>query len=141
MLIAWPWHDAMAVDACAEGALAPVRIADGDTLQLSWLGKVNGRMAGDIGAAFEAHRRRTTAVELALQFVRGGTEDMSAAIGVLKQIKATHKLTTVVEPGATCASACIPIFLASDHRRAAMSSLWYFHRSWLHKLTAASMPC
>lgn len=135
MLLVWPLHEAMAVDACAEGALGPVKIVDGDTLVLRWLGTVNGRMAGDINAAFEAQRKRATAVEVVLQSCGGGTDDMSAAIGVLQQIKATHKLTTVVERGATCASACIPIFLASDRRRAALSSLWFFHRSWRHELT------
>jgi hypothetical protein len=134
VLLGWPLQEAMAADACAEGQLGPVRIVDGDTLLLSWLGTVNGRMAAEIDAAFEAHRKGTTSVELALQSCGGGTDDMSAAINVLQQIKATHQLTTVVERGATCASACIPIFLASDRRRAAMSSLWFFHRSWRHQL-------
>jgi hypothetical protein len=40
------------------------------------------------------------------------------------------KLTTVVAPGSTCASACVAVFLAAAQRRAAMSSLWYFHMTW-----------
>jgi ATP-dependent protease ClpP protease subunit len=134
-LVAWPLHRAAAIDHCAEGALQPVKIANGDRLLLSWIGTVNGSMAGAIDAAFNAHNKRTTSVELSLQSCGGGTDDMAAVIGVLRHIKATHRLTTVVQRGATCASACIPIFLASDRRRAAMSSLWLFHRSWRHRLT------
>lgn len=136
-LLAWPWNQALAVDACADGALSPARIGPERTLQLSWIGKVNGRMAGDIEQAFEGQRRRVAAVELALQSCGGGTDDMSATINVLRHIQETHPLTTVVLRGATCASACVPIFLAAERRRAAMSSLWYFHRSWRHQLSGS----
>jgi hypothetical protein len=134
-LLALPFHRARAADPCADGDLKPVTIADGDTLQLKWIGTVTGKMARKIDTAFETNKRRVKAVELSIQSCGGRTDYMADTIAVLRQIKTTHALSTVVEPGATCASACIPIFLASDRRRAAMSSLWFFHRSWRYQLS------
>ncbi len=133
-LLLCPWQQAMAVDPCAEGKLRPSAIVDGEMLRLKWSGTVNERMGPAIAAEFEAHRHRAKSVELSLQSCGGRIDYMAAVIGVLHHIKATHKLMTVVERGATCASACIPIFLASDRRTAALSSLWFFHRSWRHQL-------
>ena len=134
VMLAWPWQPAVAADPCAEGELSSSTILDGDKLRLSWTGTVTAGMAPTIAAEFDTHRRRANSVELSLQSCGGRTDYMAEVIGVLRHIKTTHKLTTVVERGATCASACIPIFLASDRRTAALSSLWFFHRSWRHQL-------
>lgn len=134
-LLALPFRGAEAADPCSAGELRPARIVDGDTLALSWVGKVSDKMASKIDAAFETNKRRAKSVQLSLQSCGGRTDYMASTIGVLRNIARTHKLATVVEPGATCASACIPIFLASDKRRAAMSSLWFFHRSWRYQLS------
>jgi hypothetical protein len=134
VVLAWPWQPALAADPCAAGELSSSSIVDGDKLLLKWSGTVNASMAKTVAAEFDAHRRRAKSVELSLQSCGGRTDYMAEVIGVLRHIKTTHKLTTVVERGATCASACIPIFLASDRRTAALSSLWFFHRSWRHQL-------
>jgi hypothetical protein len=133
-LLVCPWQQAMAADPCAEGKLRPATIVDGNKLLLKWSGTVNEGMGPAIAAAFDAYKLRTKTVELSLQSCGGRTDYMAAVIGVLHHIKNTHKLTTVVERGAMCASACIPIFLASDRRTAALSSVWFFHRSWRHQL-------
>ena len=125
----------MAADPCARGTLLPVKFGQDDKLLLSWVGTVNEKMAAKIDAAFEANKRRARSVELSLQSCGGRTDYMADTIGILTNLKKTFTLTTVVEPGSTCASACIPIFLASDRRRAAMSSLWFFHRSWRYHLS------
>ncbi len=135
VLLASPWQAAVAADDCADGKLRPATIADGDKLVLRWIGKVNKKMASSIDDAFEKNKRRVKSVELSLQSCGGRIDYMAATIAVLHNIKQTHKLTTVVDQGATCASACIPIFLASDHRRAAMASVWFFHRSWRKELS------
>ena len=134
LLLAWPLAGAMAADPCATGTLRPVKFSKDDKLLLSWVGTVNEKMAAKIDAAYEAHKGRAKSVELSLHSCGGRTDYMAETIGVLTNIKKTITLTTVVEPGSTCASACIPVFLASDRRRAAMSSLWFFHRSWRYQL-------
>lgn len=139
VLFAWamtsPWQVAVAADACAEGRLRPAMLVDGDKLVMSWVGTVTEKMASSIAAAFEADKRRTKSIELSLSSCGGRTDYMAATVGVLTHIKMTHQLTTVVERGATCASACIPIFLSSGRRVAALSSLWFFHRSWRYQMT------
>jgi hypothetical protein len=128
---------AAAADPCAQGKLEPVRVAGGDKLLLRWTGTVDEAMATAIADAFDTYKRRTTSVELRLNSCGGRTDYMAATIGVLGHIKLSHQLTTVVDRGATCASACIPIFLASDRRRAALSSLWLFHRTWQYQQTGS----
>lgn len=134
LCLSWPWHCAVAADNCAEGKLRPSKV-QGETLQLRWIGKVNKSMAKAIDDAFEAQRRRVKHVELSLQSCGGRVDYMTSTIAVLHHIKETHRLVTVVDQGATCASACIPIFLAADQRRAALSSLWFFHRTWRSQLS------
>ncbi|MBC7831137.1 MAG: hypothetical protein H7Y62_03865, partial [Hyphomicrobium sp.] len=113
VLLLGPCQQAMAADPCAEGKLRPATIVDGNKLLLKWNGTVTEGMAPAIAGEFEAHKLRTKSVELSLQSCGGRTDYMAAVIGVLHHIKSSHKLTTVVERGAMCASACIPIFLAS----------------------------
>ncbi len=135
VLLASPWQSAVAADDCADGKLRPVTIAGGDRLVLRWVGKVDKKMASALDDAFERNKLHIKSVELSLHSCGGRVDYMAAVIGVLRHIKETHKLTTVVDQGAMCASACIPIFLASDNRRAALASLWFFHRSWRSELS------
>lgn len=135
ILASCPWQQAVAADPCAEGELSPATIVDGDKLLLKWSGTVSEKMAPTIAAKFDTYKHRVKSVELSLHSCGGRTDYMDATIGVLRRVKASHQLTTLVERGATCASACIPIFLASDRRVAALSSLWLFHRSWRYQMT------
>jgi hypothetical protein len=135
VLIAWPCEMAMAADPCAKGELSPATIVDGDKLLLKWSGIVSEDMAPAIAAAFEANKDRVKSVELSLHSCGGRVDYMASTIRVLRHVKTSHQLTAVVDRGATCASACIPIFLASDRRLAALSSLWFFHRSWRNQMT------
>jgi ATP-dependent protease ClpP protease subunit len=135
MLLAWPCQRAVAADPCARGELQPPTIVDGGKLRLTWSGTVTSKTARMIADEFDAYKHLTKSVELSMNSCGGRTDYMAATVGVLAHIKMTHQLTTVVERGATCASACIPIFLSSDRRLAALSSLWFFHRSWRYQMT------
>ncbi len=135
VLLASPLQSAAAGDDCADGKLRPVTVVDNDKLILRWTGKVNKKMAQLIDDAFEKYEKRVTSVELSLHSCGGRVDYMAQVVGVLHHIKEKHKLTTVVDQGDTCASACIPIFLASNNRRAALSSVWFFHRSWRNELS------
>jgi hypothetical protein len=48
-------------------------------------------------------------------------------IEVLRQIKKTHELQTVVGHGQTCGSMCVFIYLQGQKRVGALSSTWLFH--------------
>jgi hypothetical protein len=135
LAFACPWQSAAAADNCAAGTLQRTTIEAGDVLQLRWVGTVAKDMPRAILDAFTAHRPHIKSVALSLNSCGGRVDYMAEVIAVLRHIGKTHQLVTAVEPGSLCASACIPIFLASNHRRAAMSSLWFFHRSWRRELT------
>jgi len=130
VMLALPMRAALAADICGPGHMRSAITDGGQKLVLHWTGRVDGGMAGALSNAFEIHGREVSAVELSLRSCGGRIDEMAAALAVLNPIKRTHRLLTVVDQGATCASACIPIFLAGETRRAAMSSLWFFHRSW-----------
>lgn len=128
--LALPMRAASAADICGPGRMHASVADGGKKLVLNWTGRIDGEMARTLSRAFEVHGREVTAVELSLSSCGGRIDEMATALGELDRIKRTHRLVTVVDQGATCASACIPIFLAGETRRAAMSSLWFFHRSW-----------
>ena len=48
-------------------------------------------------------------------------------IEVLRQIKATHELETVVAQGDVCASMCVFIYVQGQKRFGALTSSWLFH--------------
>jgi hypothetical protein len=116
---------ARAADPCAEGELQASR--NGDALYLRWTGTVRFEMDRLIASEFDQAKNRIKGVVLSLSSCGGTTATMQRTIAVMKRIKSTHRLTTVVWRGATCASACINIFLEGSRRVAALSSLWLFH--------------
>ncbi|HET6320661.1 MAG TPA: hypothetical protein VFF87_01290 [Hyphomicrobium sp.] len=133
--LALPVRAAFAADICGAGHMRSSLADGGQKLVLNWTGRIDGGMARALSHAFEIHGREVTAVALSLSSCGGSIDEMIAALGELDRIKRTHRLVTVVDQGATCASACIPMFLAGEVRRAAMSSLWFFHRSWRESVT------
>lgn len=133
--LALPVRAASAADICGTGHMRSTVTDGGQRLVLDWTGRIDGGMARALSQGFEIHGREVTAVELSLSSCGGRIDEMTAALGVLDRIKRTHRLVTAVDQGATCASACIPVFLAGETRRAALSSLWFFHRSWRESAT------
>ena len=128
--LALPVRVASAADICAPGHMRSNLADGGQKLVLNWTGRIDSEMARALSHAFEIHGREVTAIELSLSSCGGRIDEMTVALGELDRIKRSHRLVTIVDQGATCASACIPMFLAGEVRRAAMSSLWFFHRSW-----------
>ncbi len=85
-------------------------------------------MAADIADEFDGTSAWPERSPSALTSCGGGTASyMDAAINVLGFIKVTHPLTTLVDRGALCSSACVPIFLVGNRRVGALASLWFFH--------------
>ena len=57
----------------------------------------------------------------------GSVAEGERVIDVLRQIKATHQLETVVAPGDVCASMCVFIYVQGQKRLGALTSSWLFH--------------
>ena len=119
---------ARAQDPCAEGELISAQVSD-KQLRLTWIGTVRDGMAKRIIETFEPLKDRVGAVTLRLHSCGGDSDAMRRTIEVLRGIRQTHHLSTVVQLGGTCSSACIPIFLQGERRYAALTSVWAFHQS------------
>ena len=126
-LVTLPFVSSLAVagDPCGAGLFkAAVR---GKTLELRWDGKIDVTMAEVISHTFFAHRSKATSVRLSLNSCGGWVPYMERTIHVLETLKGTHELTTIVDRGDKCGSACVPVFLAGTRRLGAFASLWFFH--------------
>lgn len=77
----------------------------------------------EFGKAAGAVRR----VALSLDSEGGYLPQMERAVAVLKKIRKTHLLDTVVSHGKRCWSACVPVFLTGKNRYGALTSTWLFH--------------
>ena len=64
-------------------------------------------MAEAIDSAYQDAKHRIDAVQLFLHSCGGDSRSTAATVGVLQRMQENAKLTTVVAPGSTCASACV----------------------------------
>lgn len=117
---------AHAEDACASGLLEESAVKDG-ILYMKWIGTVRYEMDKQIARKFDKVKDKTVAVILVLSSCGGGADAKAKTVDVLKRIKRTHILFTMVGRGSMCASACVEIFLQGKKRHAALTSSWAFH--------------
>ena len=99
---------------------------DGD-LYITWRGRVQSGMASFIRKAFAKMGERTRHVYFEIHSGGGKVREGKNVIKVLRMIKKSHRLTTVVGRGGMCASMCVPIYLQGDKRVGARASVWMFH--------------
>lgn len=98
-----------------------------DAIVMFWEGGVARPMADQIRAAFQENRERARRVVFRISSGGGSVAEGERVIEVLREIRRTHRLETVVERGHRCGSMCVFIYLQGEHRVAALSSLWLFH--------------
>ena len=97
------------------------------TIVLQWTGPIAAPMAQQIQSAFEQRKDQSARVVLTLASGGGSVAEGEKVIRVLRQIRKTHRLQTVVGHGRSCGSMCVFIYLQGEKRTAALSSLWLFH--------------
>lgn len=100
-----------------------------DALVLHWTGKIAAPMARQIESAFEQRKGQATRVVLTLASGGGSVSEGERVISVLRKIKQTHRLQTVVNHGQMCGSMCVFIYVQGDRRTAALTSTWLFHET------------
>ena len=98
-----------------------------NTVTMIWRGKVAAPMAAQIREAFERHRSQATRIVLTIDSGGGSVAEGERTIEVLRRIRETHHLTTVVAHGQKCGSMCVFIYLQGQERVGAMTSAWLFH--------------
>lgn len=133
-------------DAPAPGRLIvePSEANDG-AITLRWNGRVASPMAAQIRNAFQSQKARSNRVVLKIHSGGGSVAEGEQVIEVLREIRKTHALETVVEQGQMCGSMCVFIYLQGQRRVAALSSLWLFHEVSHHdpntyKITRLDRP-
>ena len=101
--------------------------ADERTVILRWRGAIEPPMRARIEDAFKEHRHQAATFVLSLSSPGGSVSHGAAVVRVLRDIRRTHRLETVLEGANTCASMCVPIYLQGEVRRATGRSRWMFH--------------
>jgi len=97
------------------------------TLLLTWSGPIMAPMANQIRDAFESRKGQATRFVLRIASYGGSVAEGERTIEVLRQIKSTHQLETVVAQGDVCASMCVFIYVQGQKRFGAHTSSWLFH--------------
>jgi ATP-dependent protease ClpP protease subunit len=109
------------------GELRVIPFGSNDSVVMTWRGRVGAPMAQQVRHAFEAYKRHSKRIVLKLDSGGGSVKEGERVIGVLRQIKKTHELQTVVSRGKRCGSMCVFIYAQGQRRVGALSSLWLFH--------------
>lgn len=99
----------------------------GGAVVFAWRDPVEAPMAHRFRAAFEAWKDRTDRIIIDLRSPGGALIEGRAVMEEIERMKATHRVVTRVGPAATCASMCVPIYLAGEERIAAATSRFMFH--------------
>ena len=84
-------------------------------------------MANQIRDAFESRKGQATRFVLRIASYGGSVAEGERVIEVLRQIKSTHQLETIVAQGDVCASMCVFIYVQGQKRFGALTSSWLFH--------------
>jgi uncharacterized protein (UPF0335 family) len=120
---------AHAGDPCGDGKLMASTKLRSETLYLEWIGRIRNQMAEKIETEFKKVKGQTKDVVLNLSSCGGDVRELERVAAVLRRIKETHRLATMVDRGAICGSACVPVFLQGQRRWAAFTSSWFFHET------------
>lgn len=107
------------LDVTAEG--------DGSTVQLYWRGKIDAPMASRIRDAYDQHRDTAQRFILSLSSPGGSLQHGREVVDLLRHIRRTHRLDTVVDSNRRCASMCVPVYLQGDRRIASEGARFMFH--------------
>ena len=94
---------------------------------MTWHGPIMAPMANQIRDAFESRKGQATRFVLRIASHGGSVAEGERVIEVLRQIKSTHELETVVAQGDVCASMCVFIYVQGQKRFGALTSSWLFH--------------
>jgi hypothetical protein len=101
--------------------------AQNSALQMSWHGPIAAPMANRIRDAFEERKGQSSRLVLIISSGGGSVAEGERVIEMLRQIKSTHELETVVAQGDVCASMCVFIYVQGQKRFGALTSSWLFH--------------
>ena len=118
---------ASAAEARSVGTLSVKPTTLDGAIHMVWTGPVGAPMAKQISDAFEENKGKAKRVVFEIASGGGSVAEGERVIQVLRNIRKTHTLDTVVETARMCGSMCVFIYLQGERRFAGLSSLWLFH--------------
>lgn len=101
--------------------------ANKQTTILVWTGPIFRPMAKQFERAIEENKSRSTRFLLQLNSPGGSVSEAEKVIALLRNLKETHRVDTLVRAGWTCGSMCPFIYAQGENRYAAPASMWLFH--------------
>lgn len=104
-----------------------------DAVILDWRGAIEAPMASRISEAFDRHRNDARRFVLSLSSPGGSLEHGGEMVRLLRRMRETHDVDTVVEARRICASMCVPVYLQGKRRTAAASARFMFHDVSFHE--------
>lgn len=100
---------------------------EGDAIVFQWSSAVEAPMAFRFREAFDASKDKTARIVIELHSPGGALTEGRSVIDEIERMTRTHRVDTRVAAGATCASMCVPIYLAGEARIASPSARFMFH--------------
>lgn len=94
---------------------------------LRWRGGIEAPMYARLEEAFRKHSQDTPRFVLSLHSPGGSLQHGRDVIRLIKRVQATHAIDTVIEARRSCASMCVPIYLAGQRRSADPKARFMFH--------------
>lgn len=94
---------------------------------LRWRGGIEAPMYARLEEAFRKHSQDTPRFVLSLHSPGGSLQHGRDVIRLIKRVQATHAIDTVIEARRSCASMCVPIYLAGQRRSADPKTRFMFH--------------
>jgi ATP-dependent protease ClpP protease subunit len=125
VILAWQFRDHLDTLFSARGELT-VEEQRGRVL-LRWRGLIEAPLASKLEEAFHAHADGTRHFVIALHSPGGTLEHGHEVIGLIRRMRRTHTVDTLVEDRRSCGSMCVPVYLAGERRTAAPQACFMFH--------------
>lgn len=110
-----------------DGTLTVAQSKRVGTVIFRWEGEIAPPMYREIAKAYDTWRYKANHIILSLSSGGGSLRHGDHVIELLRRIRKTHRLDTVVDRSSACASMCVPIYLQGQMRYAAPASRWMFH--------------
>lgn len=97
------------------------------TIVIRYAGPITADMAEGLATIWSDNRGKYARVLLDIDSPGGELGAAANAIEVLREVRSTARLDTLVRQGARCLSACVPVFAQGSERTAGNATAWLFH--------------
>jgi len=122
----------LSIHGAASAEFTVLTAADNATIPAELLvarltGEITAGDAEELGRAWSSRGAGVARLLLDLDSVGGELAETERIIALVRDLRQTSRVDTLVRHGATCASACVVVFAQGERRSAGGASAWVFH--------------